>query len=71
MTDVASEVQQVMRAAMSVQHLASRLTDGPDGKPVRLHKTAVTNLLEFLDTFDFRTVTHDQQLRDLVRSRRA
>ena len=49
MTEAASEAQQVMRAAMAelVQHLADRLQTANDGKPVRLHKSAVSKLLNF------------------------
>ena len=73
MTDAAAEAQQVMRAAMAelVQHLADRLKDGPEGKPVRLHKTAVSNLLGFLDSFEYRNVTDDEQLKELVNQARA
>ena len=68
MTEAASEAQQVMRAAMAelVQHLADRLQTADDGKPVRLHKSAVSKLLEFLDTFDFRNVTDDAELKRLA-----
>lgn len=73
MTDAATEAQQVMRAAMAelVQHLADRLQTTEDGKPVRLHKTAISKLLEFLDTFDFRNVTDDAELKRLADEARA
>ena len=68
MTQAAAEAQQVLRSAMAelVQHLADRLEDGPDGKPARFHKTTVSKLLEFLDTFEFRNVTDDAELERLV-----
>jgi hypothetical protein len=68
MTEAATEARQVMRVAMAelVQHLADRLQDREDGKPARLHKTAVSKLLEFLDTFDFRNVANDEELKRLV-----
>jgi hypothetical protein len=68
MIEAASEAQQVMRAAMAelVQHLADRLQTADDGKPVRLHKSAISKLLEFLDTFDFRNVTDDAELKRLA-----
>ena len=71
MTEAAAEAQQVMRAVMAelVQHLADRLQDGPDGKPTRFHKTTVSKLLEFLDTFDFRNVTDDAELKNMVERR--
>lgn len=73
MTEAASEAQQVMRAAMAelVQHLADRLQTTEDGKPVRLHKTAISKLLEFLDTFDFRNITDDAELKRLAEEARA
>ncbi len=73
MTEAASEAQQVMRAAMAelVQHLADRLQIAEDGKPVRLHKTAISKLLDFLDTFDFRNVTDDAELKKLAEEARA
>jgi hypothetical protein len=68
MTDAAKEAQQVMRTALAelVQHLADRLQTTDDGKPVRLHKTAISKLLDFLDTLDFRNVTNDAELKRLA-----
>lgn len=68
MTEAASEIQQVMRTAMSelVGHMRDRLQDGPDGKPARFHQSTVSNLVEFLDTFEFRNVTDDAELKSLV-----
>ena len=68
MTDAAKEAQQVMRAALAelVQHLAHRLQTSDDGKPVRLHKTAISKLLDFLDTLNFRNVTNDAELKRLA-----
>lgn len=73
MTEAASEAQQVMRTAMAelVQHLANRLQSTEDGKPVRLHKTAISKVLEFLDTVDFRNVTDDVELKRLADEARA
>lgn len=73
MTEAAAEAQQVMRAAMAelVEHLAERLQDGPDGKPARFHKTTVSKLLDFLDSFDFRNVADDTELKTLVDRARA
>jgi hypothetical protein len=72
MTDAAVETQQVMRSVMAelVQHLANRLQDSPDGKPARFHKTTVSKLLEFLDTFEFRNVTDDTELKSMVEQAR-
>jgi len=68
MTDAAEEAQQVMRTALAelVQHLADRLQTSEEGKPVRLHKSAVSKLLDFLDTLDFRNVTNDAELKRLA-----
>ena len=73
MTEAASEAQQVMRAAMAelVEHLADRLQDTGAGKPGRFHKTTVSKLLDFLDTFDFRNVTDDAELKKLVEQARS
>ena len=46
--------------------MRDRLKDGPDGKPARFHQTTVSKLVEFLDTFEFRNVTDDTQLKELV-----
>jgi Protein of unknown function (DUF3150) len=73
MTNAAQEAQQVMRTALAelVQHLADRLQTTEEGKPVRLHKTAVSKLLDFLDTFNFRNVTNDSELKRLAEEARA
>jgi hypothetical protein len=49
-----------------VVHLRDRLTDQPDGTPQRLRESTVQKLREFLDTFDFRNVTDDQELKEQV-----
>ena len=68
MTEAVSEVQEVMCSAMAdlVAHMRDRLQDGPDGKPARFHQTTVSKLVEFLDTFEFRNVTDDGELKELV-----
>ncbi|MBV9085238.1 MAG: hypothetical protein JOZ62_21385 [Acidobacteriaceae bacterium] len=73
LTNAAEEAQQVMRTALAelVQHLAERLQATDEGKPVRLHKSAVSNLLDFLDTLDFRNVTNDSDLKRLADEARA
>src|SRR5215472_14987626 len=62
MAEAYTEVRQVLRQAMVelVAHLRDRLTDQPDGTPQRLRESTVQKLREFLDTFDFRNVTDDQ-----------
>lgn len=68
MAEAGHEIQQVLRAAMAelVKHMRDRLKDGPDGKPLRFKETTVSNLVEFLGTFDFRNVTDDDELKALV-----
>jgi hypothetical protein len=53
-----------MRATVAemVSHLKDRLTPDADGKPKRLHATAVSNLQQFLGTFDLRNVANDREL---------
>ena len=73
MSEAYTEVRQVLREAMVelVAHLRDRLTDQADGTPHRLRESTVQKLREFLDTFDFRNVTNDQQLREQVERARA
>ncbi len=68
MAEAYTEVRQVLREAMVelVAHLRDRLMDQPDGAPQRLRESTVEKLREFLDTFDFRNVTNDQELKDQV-----
>ena len=68
MAEASSEIQQVLRAAMAgpVEHLRDRLTDQPDGIPQRLRESTVQKLRDFLDTFDFRDVTDDGELKEQV-----
>jgi hypothetical protein len=68
MAEAYTEVRQVLREAMVelVAHLRDRLIDEPDGTPQRLRETTVLKLREFLDTFDFRNVTNDQELKEQV-----
>ncbi len=68
MSEAYMEVRQVLREAMVelVAHLRDRLTDQPDGTPQRLRESTVQKLREFLDTFDFRNVTNDQELMEQV-----
>jgi hypothetical protein len=68
MAEAGQEIQQVLRAAMAelVKHMRDRLQDGPDGKPLRFKESTVSNLVEFLGTFDFRNVTDDAELKALV-----
>ena len=62
--DATQEARDFMRATIAemVTHLRDRLTPDADGKPKRLHATAVTNLQQFLGTFDLRNVSNDREL---------
>jgi len=62
------EITAVMRQSLAelVTHLRERLEPSPDGKQKVLRETAVTNLTEFLKTFDLRNVTNDSELSDLA-----
>lgn len=73
MTEAYTEVRQVLREAMVelVAHLRDRLTDQPEGTLPRLRESTVQKLSEFLDTFDFRNVTNDQELKEQVERARA
>lgn len=73
MADASSEIQAVMRATLSelVKHLADRLQDDENGKPKQFRESTVTNLKEFLDSFDFRNVVDDQELKEQVEKARA
>lgn len=68
MAEASSEIQLVLRESMAklVQHMADRLKDGPDGKPLRFKESTVSNLVEFLENFEFRNVADDQELQALV-----
>ena len=52
--------------AKLVQHMADRLKEGPDGKPLRFKETTVSNLIEYLANFEFRNVTDNGELQALV-----
>src|SRR5438876_1876719 len=68
MAEAYTEVRQVLREAMVelVAHLRDRLTDQSDGTQQRLRESTVQKLREFLETFDFRNVTDDQELKEQV-----
>lgn len=73
MAEAADEIQQVLRVAMAklVRHMRDRLKDGPDGKPLKFKESTVSNLVEFLGTFDFRNVADDQELKAQVEKARS
>ena len=73
MAEASSEIQLVMRESMAklVQHMAQRLKDGADGKLLRFKETTVSNLVEFLQNFEFRNVTDDCELQKIVTQARS
>jgi hypothetical protein len=66
--NAAEEITAVMRQTLAelVSHLREKLEPSPDGKQKIIRETAVTNLTEFLKTFDLRNVTNDTELADLA-----
>jgi hypothetical protein len=72
MAEASSEIQIVLRESMTklVQHMAERLKDGADGKPLRFKESTVGNLIEFLENFEFRNVTDDHELQAMVKEAR-
>jgi hypothetical protein len=68
MAEASAEIQTVLRESMAklVQHMADRLKEGVDGKPLRFKETTVSNLIDFLTNFEFRNVTDDNELQSLV-----
>lgn len=73
MQDAAAEIQNVMRESLAelVKHLADRLENDKDGKPKMFKEATITKLKEFLDTFDFRNIVNDQELKEQVEKARA
>jgi|SRR5579872_213727 len=61
---VTEEIIQMKRAQLLnlTNHLIERLTPDETGKPKRLHASAVTNVSEFLDSFDVMNVADDKEL---------
>jgi|GEM_PF-160669 len=59
--------KQMLRTGMAqmVDHMVDRLTDSKDGRK-KFNDTLVTNINDFLATFDMRNITDDVQLKALV-----
>ena len=72
MVEASSEIQVVLRESMTklVEHMVERLKEGADGKPLRFKESTVSNLVEFLENFEFRNVTDDQELQAMVKQAR-
>jgi hypothetical protein len=72
MAEASIEIQQVLRTTLAemVEHLRERLSDDGTGKPKQLREATIQKLKEFLSTFDFRNVTDDRELNELVNKAR-
>ncbi len=66
--EASDEVRQALRAGLSdlVDHMVERLQGNGDGKPKVFRDSLVENMAEYLDLFDPRNVTDDDQLAHLV-----
>jgi hypothetical protein len=66
--DTMFEMQNVLREQMSelVAHMVDRLTPEPNGKKKIFRDTLVTNLTDFLRTFNARNITDNAQLEELA-----
>lgn len=66
--DLSEEMRLFPRVMMKelVDHMIERLTPGEDGKKKRFNETAVTKMKSFLEDFEARNVTNDQELAGLV-----
>lgn len=71
--DANEACQQLLRQNMGemVDKLVDKLTPGEDGKKKIFRNTAITNIQEFLSTFDMRNVTDDSKLKAIVDKARA
>lgn len=69
---VADECRDAMRSGLAtmIDRLVERLTPAEDGKKKVFTSTAVTNINEFLSTFELRNVTDDAELGALVEKAR-
>jgi hypothetical protein len=63
-----TEAQVLLRESMSelVNHMLERLEASENGKPKVFKKSTVTNLSDFLATFDFRNIANDSELKEEV-----
>jgi hypothetical protein len=66
--DATAVVRQTLRESMAdlIAHLVERLAGDKDGKPKVFRNSIITNLNEFLEVFNARNITDDQQLAALV-----
>jgi len=66
--DAASEVRNALRESMAgmLEHAVEKLSYKSDGKPQVFRDSLTKNMLEFLDLFDKRNITNDDDLAALV-----
>lgn len=66
--EAAQEIRDALRESFKtmVAHLAAKLADNPDGSRNRLHESSVAKFESFLELFEKRDVTNDDDLRKLV-----
>ena len=62
------EIQALLRVSFQdmIDHLSTALTPGEDGKPKRFRKEALAKINSFLETFEARNITNDDELGKLV-----
>ncbi len=73
MEDAASQIEQALRSELLelVAHAEERLTPVPGDKPRVFRDSAISNILDFIKTFDSRDVFSDQRLQPIVDQARA
>lgn len=64
----AVEIRDALRVAMGefITHIVDKLTGGEDGKPKKFKQGSIDAMNEFLNTFESRNITGDQDLAKLV-----
>lgn len=70
--EAAGQVRDAMRTMFAdlVGHMTERLTPSDDGKPKKFKESMIANFKEFLETFQDRNITDDEQLAGLVEKAR-
>jgi hypothetical protein len=68
LSEASDEITAFMRETLYelTSHLADALTPNADGKPKRLFASAITNITDFLETFQARNITEDSDLEAIV-----
>jgi len=73
LTEAAGEITLLMRQTLldMVSHLQNALTPSEDGKQKRIFASSITNISEFLNSFQFRNITDDTELDSIVEKAKA